>query len=102
MNTEQPARLTLPDASLAGAPVVAVLSSVARDHLVGPVVSLQGEVHLQHVGAGLDQAEDPVALRHLLVPGRPRVLHVVVNQPVLHQHAATEKYIGKYWIFQCL
>ena len=79
-----------------------VLSSVASDHLVGPVVSLQGEVHLQHVGAGLDQTEDPVALRHLLVPGRPRVLHVVVNQPVLHQHAATEKYIGKYWIFQCL
>ena len=70
---------------------MAVLSSVASDHLEGAVVSLQGEVHLQNVRAGLYQSEDPVTLGHLLVPGNPHVLHMVINQCVLHQHAETKQ-----------
>ena len=68
---------------------MAVLGSVASDHLVGAVVSLQREVHLEDVRAGLYQPEYPVTLGHLLFPGNPLVLHVVVNQSVLHQHAET-------------
>ena len=77
---------------------MAMLSSIASDHLVGSVVSLQREVDLQDVGAGLYQPEDPVALGHLLVPGNPLVLHVVINQCILHHHAViviTNLYKGK-------
>ena len=37
---------------------MAVLGSVAVDHLVAAVILLQGEVHLQDVGAGLDDLQD--------------------------------------------
>ena len=35
-----------------------VLGSVAVDHLITAVVSLEGEVDLQNVGAGLDDLQD--------------------------------------------
>ena len=85
----------LPDASLAGTPVVTVLGPVAGDHLVRAVVPLQGEVDLQHVRAGLYQTEDPVTLGHLLLPWNPGVLHVVIDQLILHHHTETEQVILK-------
>ena len=80
-----------PDPALAGTAVVTVLGSVPGDHLVRPVVSHQREVDLQHVRAGLYQSQDPVTLGHLLLPGNPLVLHVVIDQSVLHHHAETER-----------
>ena len=67
--------------------MVRVLGAVSVDHLVAAVVSLQREVDLQHVGARLDDLQDPVRLRHLLLPRGAHVLHVHVDQLVLGQDA---------------
>ena len=64
-----------------------MLGPVAVDHLVAPVVLLQGEVDLEHVGAGLDDLEDAVRLLLLLLAAGPHVLHVHVDQLVLRQDA---------------
>ena len=67
-------------------PVVAVLGPVPVDHLVAAIVSQQGEVHLQNVGARLDDLQDAVSLLHLLLPGGPHVLHVEINEIVLGEN----------------
>ena len=41
-----------------GVPVMGVLGPVPVDHLVAPVVLLQGKIHLQDVSAGLDDFQD--------------------------------------------
>ena len=41
-----------------GVPVMGVLGPVPVDHLVAAVVSLEREVDLQDVGAGLDDLQD--------------------------------------------
>ena len=64
-----------------------VLGSVAVDHLVAAVIPLEGEVHLQHVGAGLDDLEDAVGLLLLLLAAGAHVLHVHVDELVLGQDA---------------
>ena len=38
--------------------MMAVLGSVPIDHLVAPIVLLKGEIHLQDMGAGLDDLQD--------------------------------------------
>ena len=67
---------------------MAVLGSVAVDHLIAAIVSQQGKVHLQNVGAWLDDLQDTVSLLHLLLPGGSHVLHVQVNKPVLGQNTS--------------
>ena len=66
--------------------MMAVLGSVTIDHLVAPIVLLKGKIHLQDMGAGLDDLQDPVSLLHLLLPGGPHVLHVEINEVVLGQN----------------
>ena len=39
-------------------PVMAMLSPVSIDHLVAPIILLQGEIHLQDVGTRLDDLQD--------------------------------------------
>merc|ERR550519_2207867 len=68
-------------------PVVTVLSSVAPHHLEAAVVSLDWEVDLEDVGAGLDDVEDAVGFLDFFISRGPRVSHVFVHQVVLHQDA---------------
>ena len=44
--------------------MVGVLGAVSVDHLKAAVVSLQREVDLQHVGAGLDDLQDTCTGKH--------------------------------------
>ena len=73
----------VPYASLAGTPVVGVLSPIPIDHLVGTVVSEERKVDLEHVSARLNDLEDAVCLLDLLLPGGPHSLHVLVDKYVL-------------------
>merc|ERR1719430_2645814 len=75
------------DTTLAGTPVMRMLRPVGVDHLKGAVVALQGEVHLQYVRARLNYLQDPVRLLHFLVPGGADILHVLINEHVLGEHA---------------
>ncbi len=66
--------------------MLAVLSSVAIDHLPLPVVSLDGERHGQDVVAGLDDLEDPPHTVPLLL-GRFSRLEIV-HEFVLHDRSS--------------
>ena len=68
-------------------PVVRMLSPVGIDHLEGAIVALQGEVHLEDVSAGLDDLQDAVRLLHLLLPVGADILHVLIDEHVLGEHA---------------
>ena len=60
-----------------------VLGPVAVDHLVVTGVTEQREVHLQDVGARLNDLQDPMCFLHLNFPWGPDVLHKVIHQSVL-------------------
>ena len=46
--------------------MVGVLGAVTVDHLEAAVVSLQREVDLQHVGAGLDDLQDTCTGKNIM------------------------------------
>ena len=81
----------VPYASLAGTPVVGVLSPIPVDHLVGTIVSEERKFDLEHVSARLNDLEDAVCLLDLLLPGGPHSLHVLVDKYVLWEEAGFEK-----------
>ena len=68
--------------------MVGVLGPVGVDHFVGSVIPLQREVHLQHVGAGLDDLQDAMGLLDLVLAGAANVLHVLIDQHVLGKDAS--------------
>uniref|UniRef100_A0A3P8SM96 Shieldin complex subunit 2 n=1 Tax=Amphiprion percula TaxID=161767 RepID=A0A3P8SM96_AMPPE len=68
--------------SLAGRPVLAVLSPVALDHLPLPAVSLDGEADAQDVVTRLDDPQDPEDSLPLLLGALPGLQ--VLHQLVLH------------------
>ena len=64
-----------------------MLRPVGVDHLKGAVITLEREVHFQDVCARLNDLQDPVCLLHFLVPGGADILHVLINERVLGEHA---------------
>lgn len=74
------------DAAFARGPVVRVLGPVAGDHLVGAVVSQQGERHLQDVRARFDDSQNAKDLFFLLLIRGPH-LGQILQEPVFGQQA---------------
>ena len=68
-------------------PVVGVLGSVCIDHLISSIILLQRKVHLQDMSTGLNDLQDSMRFLHLLLPGGPHHLHVLINEFVLCQDA---------------
>ena len=63
--------------------MMAVLGSVACDHLIVSVISQEGKIHFKNMSTWFNQSQDSVTLLDLLFSVKSHVLHVLVYQIVL-------------------
>merc|ERR1719420_1427640 len=68
------------DTSFAGRSVMRMLCSIAIDHLITSIISLEREVHLQDMGAWFNNLENAMSFLSLLFSGRSHVLHIIINE----------------------